>query len=669
MTSVDFTLSHRILSEKKTIKEVLMLYPFILCLTLNLGKITNPDMLNQLSAGEKDVLARYGYVARPSGLEHFYEVYKGAKTQSEPILVTIDPVLHSYHILFDYSLRDLEMKYLKQDLTSLLEKMIAKTNASFKEIDKKFHPHLYKNLAYLSVPYKILNPAWKIPKEAKLLAEKELALIEAHQGFEKSPLFGYLEDYSQYKPRGHYTRTKEFENYFKAMMWLGRMTFLAKPGAAAGGKAKGIEQTVCALLLLKSVMCKCTGQDLTALWHKINDPIILFVGKSDDLTIEEYKKIKDDVFPGTNLPELIKDQKLVEKFIGEVMKARSPKIVSGFVTDQETPEVSTKGLRLFGQKFIPDSYIFQQLVYDKVGTMSEPRNFPRGLDVLAALGSERAYEILIKTYKEDRYANYAKQMVLLKKEFANFKEDTWYSNLYWGWLYTLKAVIVPSPLFQPAWADRCLATALGSWAELRHDTILYAKQSYTVFTTSVQPEPQMARGYVEPNPVAFERIKKLVDMTLAELKKNEILAPTIENKLTSFQDLLNTLHDIALKETKGQTLSEEDYVFIQNIGSRFEDLITVPGMEEYSSDADKSSALIADVHTDPNTKLVLEAANDKPAYFYVLVNAGKTPTLMKGAVYNYYEFTQPMDQRLTDEEWQAMSPKPAKPEWMGFFGK
>jgi hypothetical protein len=228
---------------------------------------------------------------------------------------------------------------------------------------------------------------------------------------------------------------------------------------------------------------------------------------------------------------------------------------------------------------------------------------------------------------------------------------------------------MPSPLFQPAWADRCLSTALGSWAELRHDTILYAKQSYTVFTTSVQPQPQLARGYVEPNPAAFERLKHLVDMTLAELKKKEILAPTIENKLTFFSDLLKNLHDIALKETKGQALSDEDYFLIQNIGQQFEDLITVPGMEEYSSDADKSSALIADVHTDPNTEMVLEAANDKPAYLYVLVNPGKTQTLMKGAIYNYYEFTQPMAQRLTDEEWQNLSPKPPRPEWITFFGE
>ncbi len=639
----------------------------ILFLALDLGKIANPEMIKNLSPKQKILLAENGFVAAPSGADHFYEIYKAAKDRGQPIFVSVDAILHSYHVLYDYSLRELEIKYLKGELNSLLEKMIAKTQKCFREQEKRFHPHLIKNLAYLSVPYKILNAEWSVPKQSKKLVDEELLLINEAKGFAKSPIFDYIEDYSQYKPRGHYTRTKDFEDYFKAMMWLGRMSYRAKPSPGDGGLEKGIENTICALLLLKSVMCKCTGEDLIPLWHKINDPIILYVGKSDDLTISEYKKIKDEKFANVTIPDLIKDRKKIEKFIDEILAARPPKISSDLVADTEQAEISTKGLRLFGQKFIPDSYIFQQLVYRKVGTQSKPRLFPKGLDVLAVFGSNRALEILKKVYKEDQYANYTKQVELLKKAFDGYKDDTWYSNLYWGWLYVLKSVIVPSPLFKPAWADRCLSTALGSWAELRHDTILYAKQSYTSFTTSVQPEPEMAYGYVEPNPEAFERIKKLVDMTLTELKKSSILSPNIEPKLNDFSNLLGSLYEIALKETKNKVLSDNDYFLISNIGSRLENIVTVPGMEEFTSEADKSSALIADVHTDPNTKQVLEAGNDRPAYLYVLIKGKKLPTLMIGAIYDYYEFLQPMDQRLTDEEWQALIPKPTKPEWINFF--
>ena len=64
----------------------------------------------------------------------------------------------------------------------------------------------------------------------------------------------------------------------------------------------------------------------------------------------------------------------------------------------------TKGFRFMGQRFIPDSYMFQNLVHDKV----KGRAFPLGLDVMAVLGSKRAYDIL-DSMGETGYPNYQKQ--------------------------------------------------------------------------------------------------------------------------------------------------------------------------------------------------------------------------------------------------------------------
>jgi len=56
--------------------------------------------------------------------------------------------------------------------------------------------------------------------------EAELKLIDAHSGFTESPIFIYKEDYSQYVPRGHYTRSEKLKNYFRVFMWYGRMNFV-----------------------------------------------------------------------------------------------------------------------------------------------------------------------------------------------------------------------------------------------------------------------------------------------------------------------------------------------------------------------------------------------------------------------------------------------------------
>ncbi len=64
-------------------------------------------------------------------------------------------------------------------------------------------------------------------------------------------------------------------------------------------------------------------------------------------------------------------------------------------------------------------------------------------------------------------------------------------------LFFAKTAGYPMFMQVPAWLDKDLFAALASWAELRHDTILYAKQSYTMEVTAVRPVPKMVKGYVE----------------------------------------------------------------------------------------------------------------------------------------------------------------------------
>ena len=97
------------------------------------------------------------------------------------------------------------------------------------------------------------------------------------------------------------------------------------------------------------------------------------------------------------------------------------------------------------------------------------------------------------------------------------RSETWAQNLYWGWLYCLLALLnakgdgYPAFMKREAWADKDLNAALGSWAELRHDTILYAKQSYA--RKGSMPLEKDTHGYVEPNPELYGRLASLTKMT------------------------------------------------------------------------------------------------------------------------------------------------------------
>ena len=53
------------------------------------------------------------------------------------------------------------------------------------------------------------------------------------------------------------------------------------------------------------------------------------------------------------------------------------------------------------------------------------------------------------------------------------------------------------------------STSLASWAQLRHDTILYVKQSYTMDGKGDPPLPPRIVGLVEPLPGFYGRLRAL----------------------------------------------------------------------------------------------------------------------------------------------------------------
>jgi hypothetical protein len=71
-----------------------------------------------------------------------------------------------------------------------------------------------------------------------------------------------------------------------------------------------------------------------------------------------------------------------------------------------------------------------------------------------------------------------------------------------------------------AWQKKQLQTAAASWAELRHDTILYAKQSYSGSIICEYPE-----GYVEPYPAFFATPGNLARAAAATLGDVDLYPP------------------------------------------------------------------------------------------------------------------------------------------------
>jgi hypothetical protein len=406
------------------------------------------------------------------------------------------------------------------------------------------------------------------------------------------------------------------------------------------------------------------GNSAEKLWRWIYEPTVFLVGKADDLSYFEYGALSDSVFgPEANLAAF-GDPALLETFLGAAEQLPPPQVNSMWVWIWEDTEQATKGYRFMGQRFTIDAYVLGQMIWRNVGTMAEPRGLPKALDFFAALGSDEALNLL-EEMGENEYENFDTQMEKVQTELGALQEDTWTENVYWSWLYALQPIIevkdesYPEFMRTQAWARKDLNTALGSYTELKHDTILYAKQ---VMAEMGGGPSDIPKGYIEPNPEAFARLKSLAEMTLAGLADRNLLDEDMLANLENLIDLLGFLKDTSEKLLWGQELTEEDYFRINFFGGELESLtIAAADCEgetwECRDLQDQQAALIADIATGISSEtqglVALEEAIGQPTPIYVVL-PDSPYRIGVGAVFTYYEFEVPADSRMTDEEWQAL---------------
>ncbi|MFA4987393.1 MAG: DUF3160 domain-containing protein, partial [Candidatus Brocadiia bacterium] len=502
--------------------------------------------------------------------------YKRIAKMGIPTLITTDSMLHIHHALFDDMMAQIEEETLSNYLALALTDLLAKLPQP--DVQNVEAPASTLARQYLSVALALLNGQTSSDDP---VVRKELQLIEELAGFSPSPIFTYKEDYSQYVPRGHYTKDVVLGSYFKAMMWLGRLTFLVRgimvkdDGALV--EVPTAKMQILAALLIASQLEKSKFRPQ---FDAIYEVTAFFVGYSDDLSPYDYLGIARKIVKNDKFSDIL-EQPVYLKFLQEVLRATPPSIYSGtgeIVCEPGTEAfakalASTTGMRLMGQRFVPDAYIHGRLVYPIVtgytgkqqpSTGTGDRILPSSLDVMRILGSVEAAAIE-KDLTLDAYSGFSEEISRLSKEFSGLSPQDWHRNLYFGWLNSLSALFADKPAlgYQPfqksaSWRKRQLNSALGSWTALRHDTVLYVKQPYTMTTGAPPVAAKPPAVYVEPEPEVYARLlalnrqmaKGLVDLRVVSQDDME------DSEVARFTDLLQTLLDVSVRELEGQPLSK-----------------------------------------------------------------------------------------------------------------
>ncbi|MFC1810417.1 DUF3160 domain-containing protein [Patescibacteria group bacterium] len=631
----------------------------------DLSNVMFTDLLQGPLSKEK-LLAQNGFYVSEGWSEEFFSVYEDNRYQYIPSFVTTDSVLHTYHLYFNFLLKSLEENELYDIAVSLTEDMLDVSLEQYEALKgTQWEAAAKRNVGYFSLALKQFNPDASIDDLVAEAIEADNEAMVAHEGLAASAVMGepqYLEDFSQYIPRGHYTKTEKLSRYFNALMWYGRMTF----------RLDKEDETKSSLLIMAALD---NNEEILADWKRLYEPIGFFVGEADDLVYFDYQPVALDVYGELNLENLQSGD--LDKFIEKAKQLRDPGVNSmpvlgpALAPEQGSVEDRTeqvKGFRFLGQRFTIDASVFQRLVCREVGNLDgsmkcpagDSRMLPNGLDVTAAFGSEEAYEIL-DDMGETGYAKYPENMKKLKGAIAKLPMSQWGANIYWGWMYTLKSLLNPYgegyPMFMQneAWKRKELTTFLGSWAELKHDTILYAKQVYAELGGGPMIEERDDRGYVEPNPELYARLASLTQLTIDGLEQRSILSAANKSQLQKLYDLLIQLRDISVKELENTDRTEEEYELIRAYGGSLEHF-----WYETFSDAEKEKGnllndnpapIIADVATDPNC-CVLEVGTGFVEPIFVVFPIDDELHIGKGGVFSYYEFSWPMNDRLTDEKWR-----------------
>jgi len=220
-----------------------------------------------------------------------------------------------------------------------------------------------------------------------------------------------------------------------------------------------------------------------------------------------------------------------------------------------------------------------------------------------------------------------------------------------------------------------MQAGLASWAELRHDMILYAKQSYSGVVCDY-PD-----GYVEPFPEFFKRVatfaqtsSALMDSLVLPCGSGKSLA---KNYFSKLEFAATTLVGIAEKELKQEPRTPDETAFIKStvieegmcggppFTGWYSDLFYMVG--DLTFDFDPT---VADVHTDPKSASILHVATGFANAMLMVVETSCGMKAYVGPVSSYYEHVEGQFIRLTDDDWKSRmktEPLPPRPEWTAGF--
>lgn len=659
-----------------------------------------------LTEYEKSLIHDHGFmVTQRLSKPSFGEILLDIHHNDLPVFVSTDAILYAYHVSYDRILRDVELGYLIEKVKTTLISL----HSAFPQIVSEYSStsgmvqSLMDADLYITAGLKLIgeNVTLYYPQNnAKLDSVYAWAMAADRIG--SDTLFSshcISRDWSQFKPRGHYDSEQypELKNYFRTMMWLGRTEIYLIPPALPDPLCLEYQsfediqrQVIDANLIYELFELANANQD----FEDIENVLQFFVGKQDNVTLDNLGYLRNAV-QLTSASQLLDSLKILEYQDTLANQSFAYQLILSqlLAGDPMSPDsiVPASAFLLFGQRFVDDSYVTASVVFDRIFYQGERicRLFPSALDPMFALGNDAALQLLQPELDEYHYST---NLAALRYLFESFPNAYWDSSMYKRWLHFIMTLNPPEnrenlpPFMTTAayWQEK-LNTQLSSWAELRHDNLLYAKQSYTGIPICSYPY-----SYVEPFPELYGALKNSGEAGYNYFLNAEFIDPELKQNLLNYfsnlQSSCDTLKSISEKELDNTPLSPEEINFLKNMmfevqnydGSDYDGWYPRMIFEDIAHEWEglmSANYLVADIHTTP--------ANCAGMLIGAITHVGTGPVDMGvfiakipggedcafiGPVMSYREYVSTNFLRLTDDEWSSQYLfSSLRPDWVNLY--
>jgi len=371
--------------------------------TYDPGTVAGLDLIQAsalaLRPVELDALAEKGFVV--SGERSFPTFAYGYSTiyaQDLPVYISADSILESVHRSYDRVLQEPEEVRLSSELSALLSGMRARLDDGVgAELGDAARADAD---TFLTIAQSLLDGSTLLPVAGGSAAQI-ISLVEKAtraEGTANVTLFGVErpdEDFSQFKPRGHYTDSEALGRYFRAMMWLGRIDFRLLETQPDGTQVFRRRQ-LDGMLLMNELIDAALRQR----FDRIDEAVGVFVGEPDYMELSDVAPLLADVGVSSLAQARDVDDATWAQAIldgGYGLQRISSHIMINGMNEPGTLPLSLS-FALLGQRYVIDSHVFSNVVYDRAGGGTvHPSNHGPELQGSTAAAARRCFRKLSST--------------------------------------------------------------------------------------------------------------------------------------------------------------------------------------------------------------------------------------------------------------------------------